>query len=124
MNMRYENIILEIINNSNEHMTAEQVFFTLKSIHPSVVLATVYNNLNNLYKQGKIRKISIEGCPDRYDKTIRHDHLVCRCCGKLSDIYLEDITSELERQTGFSIDGYDLKVQYICPECKAKEASE
>lgn len=124
MNMRYENIILEIINNSNEHMTAEQVFFTLKSIHPSVVLATVYNNLNNLYKQGKIRKISIEGCPDRYDKTIKHDHLVCRCCGKLSDIYLEDITSELERQTGFSIDGYDLKVQYICPECKAKEASE
>ena len=124
MNMRYENIILEIINNSNEHMTAEQVFFKLKSIHPSVVLATVYNNLNNLYKQGKIRKISIEGCPDRYDKTIRHDHLVCRCCGKLSDIYLEDITSELERQTGFSIDGYDLKVQYICPECKAKEASE
>ena len=122
--MRYENIILEIINNSNEHMTAEQVFFKLKSIHPSVVLATVYNNLNNLYKQGKIRKISIEGCPDRYDKTIRHDHLVCRCCGKLSDIYLEDITSELERQTGFSIDGYDLKVQYICPECKAKEASE
>lgn len=124
MNMRYENIILEIINNSNEHMTAEQVFFTLKSTHPSVVLATVYNNLNNLYKQGKIRKISIEGCPDRYDKTIRHDHLVCRCCGKLSDIYLKDITSELERQTGFSIDGYDLKVQYICPECKANKASE
>ena len=27
MNMRYENIILEIINNSNEHMTAEQEFF-------------------------------------------------------------------------------------------------
>ncbi len=122
--MRYENIILEIINNSNEHMTAEQLFFSLKSIYPSVVLATVYNNLNNLYKQGKIRKISIEGCPDRYDKIIRHDHLICRCCGKLSDIYLKDITSELERQTGFAIDDYDLKIQYTCPECRAKQQSD
>ena len=94
----------------------------LKKTYPSVVLATVYNNLNNLYKLGKIRKISIEGCPDRYDKTVRHDHLICRCCGKLSDIYLDDITSELEKQTGFPIDGYDLKVQYICPQCRCKQA--
>ena len=109
MNMRYENIILEIINNSNEHMTAEQVFFTLKSTHPSVVLATVYNNLNNLYKQGKIRKISIEGCPDRYDKTIRHDHLVCRCCGKLSDIYLKDISVIQKKQLIQTIKEYHLQ---------------
>ncbi len=34
--------------------------------------------------------------------------------------YLTDITSELERQTGFSIDGYDLKVQYICPAMSSK----
>ena len=122
MNMRYENFILDIINNSNEHMTAEQIFFALKKTYPSVVLATVYNNLNNLYKLGKIRKISIEGCPDRYDKTVRHDHLICRCCGKPSDIYLDDITSELEKQTGFPIDGYDLKVQYICPQCRCKQA--
>lgn len=120
--MRYENFILDIINNSNKHMTAEQIFFALKKTYPSVVLATVYNNLNNLYKLGKIRKISIEGCPDRYDKTVRHDHLICRCCGKLSDIYLDDITSELEKQTGFPIDGYDLKVQYICPQCRCKQA--
>ncbi len=118
--MRYENVILEIVNYSNEHMTAEQIFFELKKKYPSVVLATVYNNLNNLYKQGKIRKISIEGCPDRYDKIIRHDHLICSCCGKLSDIFLSDITKELEKQVGFGIEGYDLKIQYVCDECHSK----
>lgn len=87
-----------------------------------MVLATVYNNLNSLYQQGKIRKISVEGYPDRYDKTVRHDHLVCRRCGKLSDVYLSDITAQLEKQVGFSIDGYDLKLQYLCPECRSQES--
>lgn len=120
--MRYGDLILEIINQADTHMTAEQIFFALKKQYPSVVLATVYNNLNSLYQQGKIRKISVEGYPDRYDKTVRHDHLVCRCCGKLADVYLSDLTSLLEKQVGFSIDGYDLKLQYLCPECRLQHS--
>lgn len=120
--MRYGDLILEIIQQNDTHMTAEQIFFKLKNQYPSVVLATVYNNLNSLYQQGKIRKISVEGYPDRYDKTVRHDHLVCRRCGKLSDVYLSDITAQLENQVGFSIDGYDLKLQYLCPECRSQES--
>lgn len=118
--MRYASSILEMVNGSNAHMTAEQIFFALKQSYPSVVLATVYNNLNSLCQQGKIRKISVEGCPDRYDKIVRHDHLICRRCGKLSDIYLSDLTQELEQQMGFSIEGYDLKIQYLCPQCRAQ----
>lgn len=119
--MRYNKVILDIINNSDTHLTAEQVFFELKKEYPAVALATVYNNLNSLCQQGKIRKISVEGCTERYDKNTRHDHLVCRRCGKLSDIHLEDITEQLKKQVGFEIDGYDIKVQYLCPECCAKE---
>ena len=119
--MRYNKVILDIINNSDTHLTAEQVFFELKKEYPAVALATVYNNLNSLCQQGKIRKISVEGCTERYDKNTRHDHLVCRRCGKLSDIHLEDITEQLKKQVGFEIDGYDIKVQYFCPECRAKE---
>ena len=121
--MRYESRILEIIGTSRTHMTAEQIFLTLKQSCPSVVLATVYNNLNNLYRQGKIRKISVEGHPDRYDKNTRHDHLVCRRCGSLADIHLADLTRTLEQQTGFSIEGYDLKIQYLCPRCRAAQAA-
>lgn len=122
--MRYSESILEIINTSGQHLTAEQVFLALKERYPSVVLATVYNNLNSLYQQGKVRKISLEGCPDRYDRNTRHDHLVCRSCGALSDLYLSDITAQLEQQVGFVIDGYDLKIQYLCPACRAKQAAQ
>lgn len=59
-------------------MTAEQIFLELKKEEPKVVLATVYNNVNGLCREGRIRRISVEGQPDRYDKIQRHDHLVCR----------------------------------------------
>ena len=113
--------ILEIISSSKNHLTAEQIFLMLKEKNRSVVQATVYNNLSALYKQGLIRKISVEGYPDRYDNVIQHDHLVCRICGKLTDIKLEDLTEKIQNQIGIPMLSYDLKVQYICEECRKKE---
>ncbi len=85
-----------------------------------MVLATVYNNLNGLCREGKIRKISVEGQLDRYDKIQRHDHLVCRECGRLSDISFQDLTENLEAQLGEGILSYDLRVFYICPQCRER----
>ena len=116
--------ILEIINQSTDHLTAEQVFLKMKDIAPKVVLATVYNNLNTLCEQGLIRKVSIEGSPDRYDKAIKHDHLVCKKCGALSDKTFSDLTESLSAQLGEEILSYDLKVSYICPECRKKEQND
>ena len=114
----YGKKILEIVENSRSHMTAEQIFEQLRQSCPQVVLATVYNNLNRLWKEGRIRKVSVEGSPDRYDRILRHDHLVCKRCGRLLDIDLGDLTAQLERQVGFSILAYDLKLLYLCEECR------
>ena len=115
----YAKKILELIEASDCHMTAEQVFDALRSTYPRVVLATVYNNLNRLCAQGAVRKVSVEGMPDRYDKTWRHDHLVCKHCGKLMDVSFEDLTAPLRKQLGQDFLFYDLKVYYLCPECRA-----
>ena len=73
----YSSLILDIINSSEEHLTAEQIYLKLKETSSKIVLATVYNNLNTLYENELIQKVVIEGSPDRYDKNIiRHDHLV------------------------------------------------
>ena len=71
--------------------------------------------------EGRIRKVSVEGMPDRYDRAARHDHLVCRGCGKLADVTLEDLTQQLERQVGVQILDYDLKLVYLCDACRRKE---
>lgn len=118
---KYEKDIFAIVNTSREHLTVEQIFQKLRDIHPQVVLSTVYNNLNRLLEEGLIRKVSVEGMPDRYDKMKKHDHLVCKRCGKLADVTLEDLTASLKKQLGNDFLSYDLKVFYICPACREKE---
>lgn len=114
-------LILEIINASTAHLTAEQIFFKLKEKHCSISFATVYNNLGALYRDGLIRKITVEGEADRYDKIKRHDHLFCIKCKKIKDVFLDDISPVLTEKTGEKILSYDLKINYICAECAARE---
>ena len=116
-------MILEIISNTKEHLTAEQIYLRLKEKNEKAVLATVYNNLSFLHGHGLIRKVSVEGYPDRYDRIVRHDHLVCRQCGKLTDVTLEDLTEKLQKQIGISMISYDLRISYLCPECLEKAKS-
>ena len=64
------------------------------------------------------------GSPDRYDKIHRHDHLICKKCGTLSDITFRDITGDLEKQLGEGIISYDLNIFYLCPKCREKSEYE
>lgn len=118
---RYAEKILNYINESYSHPTAEEIFFALKKTEPKIVLASVYNNLNMLTDKGLIRKVSIEGQTDRYDKIKKHDHIVCGICGKLADFEFGDLTENLEKQLHSDIFKYDLKVYYECPECRNKK---
>ena len=117
---QYAKMILELINQSDGHLTAEQLFLELKKKAPKVVQATVYNNLNKICEAGLIRKVSVEGMPDRYDTVKKHDHLVCRQCGRILDITFEDFTAPLREQLGEGFLYYDLKVYYLCPECRTR----
>lgn len=115
---KYAEKILEIVESSHSHMTADQIFETLRNTYPKVALATVYNNLSRLCLEDRIRKVSVEGMPDRYDRIQRHDHLVCKRCGRLLDVDLGDLTTQLERAAGRSILSYDLKLVVLCEECR------
>lgn len=121
---KYEKEIYNIITTSTEHPTVEQIYLELKKKFPQVVMATVYNNVNKLWKAGMIRKISVENKADRYDRIIKHDHLVCQRCGKLADVSLEDLSAPLREQLGEAFLFYDLKVFYICPDCRDKGSSD
>lgn len=115
---RYEEKIYEIVNSSTDHLTAEQVYQALKAKCPGVVLATVYNNLNRLCREGLIRRVAMGGSPDCFDRMARHDHLVCRRCGRLVDVDLGDLSALLRERLGEDFSSYDLRVFYLCPACR------
>lgn len=116
-------MILDIIKEAEEHLTAEQIYLVMKENESKAVLATVYNNLKTLLNRGDIMKISVNGFPDRYDIASKHDHLLCVECGKLSDIHLSDLTNSLQQQVDVNIESYDLKINYVCSECRDKNIS-
>ena len=117
---KYAAEILRIIMTADTHPTAEQIYMQMKMDNSKISHATVYNNLHTLAESGKIIRISEPGSPDRYDNTSRHDHLICTVCGKISDIYSDDLTSEIEKNLGQRIDSYDLRVRGVCPDCRNK----
>lgn len=117
---KYGEQILTIVMRKGEHPTAEQVFMEMKANNPKIAQGTVYNNLNALVDEGRIIRISEPGFPDRFDNTTRHDHMVCIKCGRLADVKLPNLTEEIERNSGEKIISYDLRIRYICPECRNK----
>lgn len=122
--MSYKKDILTIINSSRQHLTAENIYLQMKADGSKIVMATVYNNLSVLLKEHLIRCISIEGQPDRYDRAEKHDHLICQRCGRISDICFPDLTELLQTQIKEQLISYDLRVAYICPECRKAESDE
>ena len=109
-------LIISIINESDEHLTAEQIFFKAKEINPKIVLATVYNNLNKLTDG-----LNFQGMTAFYDKVIRHDHLICKRCGKVQDVYLDDLSKMIDKKLHIKIISYDMDIYYICEECLNKK---
>ena len=45
---RQRQLVYDVVHNSCEHLTAEQVFNLAREQMPTIVMATVYNNLNAL----------------------------------------------------------------------------
>ena len=93
----------------------------MKREHPSIALGTVYKHLNGLAEEGLLLRITEPGSPDRYDRTERHDHLICSRCGKIADIHLPDMQERIREALGQEILFYDLRIRYICPACREQE---
>ena len=117
---KYAEEILAAVTELQQHPTAEQVFLEMKREHPSIALGTVYKHLNGLAEEGLLLRITEPGSPDRYDRTERHDHLICSRCGKITDVRLPDIQERIREALGQEILSYDLRIRYICPACRGQ----
>ncbi len=114
-------LVLDIVTNFPGHPTAEEVYATAREQMPSISLGTVYRNLGVLCQQHMIRHIPMEEGPGRYDRPhIRHDHLVCIGCGKVEDVFMEDLSPLIEKEAGKAILSYEMNARFLCNSCKEK----
>jgi Fe2+ or Zn2+ uptake regulation protein len=116
---KYKALILEIIQSSSGHITAEEIFLIAKRLQPSIAIGTVYRNLGLMTIAGEIKRIVIPDSPDIFEIfTQQHEHLICQNCQKISDISVHNLKEYLKKQTGLEITGFDLNLRYICNTCK------
>ena len=113
--------ILDMIQNSDGHLSASEAFDLARSQGIDVSLSSMYRILNSLYEKGYISKFITENKIEVYDKTLsEHGHMICEKCGKTADINLNNFKKVLSKELKCDVTAYNLTISYICPSCKEK----
>ena len=113
--------VLQVIRESEEHLTANEVFESARRILPGISFATVYNSLRFLKQEGLIGEVRFGADCTRYDRTLsRHDHAICSKCGKLVDLELaipESLVKAAAMYSRFEAESIELTLRGVCPDC-------
>lgn len=113
--------VLQVIRESNEHLTANEVFDDARRLLPGISFATVYNSLRYLKDAGHIAEINFGNGASRFDAlTSRHDHAICTKCGKLVDMEIElpaEVVNFAAEFSKFKLESIELTLRGLCPEC-------
>jgi len=125
--------ILSVLRDSQDHMTAEEIYAELRRLGKRVSIGTIYRAVEVLEKIGLVRKINL-GDRNRYElldshsDTAHHYHLVCERCGRIIDISedflaeyadsFKEFAKEVSSASGFRVSGYQFRIFGICSNCQ------
>ena len=120
---RQRALILNVLQASHGHLTAEEIFVRARQTMPNIARGTVYRNLKLMEQSGEVGRLEISDGPDLYDRTpTPHGHLLCEGCGDLADLPVMGLVRDIESAIGTEVLGYTLTIRYLCPKCRAKNA--
>ncbi len=87
---RQRELVMRQVQSRCDHPTADEIYTAVRDDCPGLSLGTVYRNLNGLVEAGRVRRVSIPGQADRFDRTLaEHDHMFCTRCGRVEDVQLD-----------------------------------
>lgn len=125
-------IIIEVLCNTDKHLSAEEVYHHVHRKFCNIGLATVYRTLDLLSNLGVINKFDFGDGRARYElikgpKAKHHHHLICKQCGMIINYtdYLDEeigminkVEAMLEKKHAFKITNHNLHFYGICKNCR------
>lgn len=115
---RLQKAILGLVQASDGHLSAKDIYALIQEKFPTVALGTVYRNLNQFAEKKLIRRVAGLGSADYYEgNTEPHNHSLCVSCGKMDDILVPDMEDYIKGQISGRTVSMDLVVNIICDEC-------
>ena len=116
-------MILAAIEQSDDHISAEEMYSQVVARYPNVNISTVYRTLDLLKQLALVTETDLGGGRFRYHPANkgRHHHLVCRQCGAVIDLdesLLAPLEQALLREHGFAADLRHLAIGGLCSGCR------
>jgi Fur family peroxide stress response transcriptional regulator len=112
--------VLEVLQNSSNHPTVEEIHKKLLKKYPTLSLATVYNALEMLKQAGEIQELNI-GREKRFDPSIEpHHHFYCRACERIIDLEIACPIAQKGCINGHKIESVQAIFFGICADCREK----
>ncbi len=112
--------ILDILHeNSDQHLSAEDIYKTLLGAGEEIGLATVYRVLTQFESAGLVKRHNFEGGQAVFelDEGGHHDHILCQQCGKIEEFYDEEIEQRqqaIATRFGFELADHSLILYGNC----------
>jgi len=115
-------MIVSAIENSDGHISAEEIYAQVVAKYPHVNISTVYRTLELLKQLGLVTETDFGEGRVRYHPAGKghHHHLVCTGCGAVIDLdesLLSSLESMLLREYKFSADLKHLAILGRCARC-------
>lgn len=111
--------MLQYLEESKSHPTADKIYVDLSKRLPSISKATVYNNLKLFLNNGIIKEVNIDSSEIHYEMMMdNHAHFVCRKCKKVEDLEISNINIDLSHISDYEIESQDIFLRGLCNECK------
>ena len=109
--------ILAILLQQRDHPTALDVYQRAKQKMPSISLATVYNSLEALARNGLIKQVNVDRAPTRFCANLQdHSHFFCERCGAIYDVEAAT-TRPGNLPPGFIVYHADVALKGLCSNC-------
>jgi Fur family ferric uptake transcriptional regulator len=98
--------VIEVLSDTNEHLTVEDIAVRVQAVHEEIHLSTVYRTLEALESWDVVEHIHRGHAPPIHHLAHTHPHLVCETCGRIYDLPsadLAELVTRLRDRYGFEL---------------------
>jgi Fe2+ or Zn2+ uptake regulation protein len=123
-------LVLEMVQGTDAHPTAEAVHQMVRRRLPRVSLGTVYRNLRLLVALGLLKEVP--GPHARFDGNLSdHHHFTCLTCGRIADVdgpltepHSRALIGRVAASGGFSVTHHRIEFYGRCAACRKKRTGQ
>jgi Fur family ferric uptake transcriptional regulator len=123
---RQRQILLELIDQSGEHLDAESLYNLARARDPKLNRVTVYRTLRMLKEGGLVDELDLmhlNGDQHFYETKLKQDHahVICLRCGKVEEFFgesLQRLHTQVQEAFGFQMSKARTEIGGYCVHCQ------